>query len=371
MLLSPTSLLSSSSDNHDSPTQINSNSSRLTRGAKAAISLFSVISVLAIAAILILLFRRRRRHSRSASPRPLLIPRNNGPYLESNSDYGTPLATPTPSASSRSAPLTPPAKLSDRRYLQPALVKGAPGSLASPSTGNQTNTSPSVSATIQVSSSPQREQSAMVDNVQFPGSVIDTALPRHPQSSIYSLSSDPGVSSATIESNTVSSVHSGSATVTGSDTLRSSATKYPRVHDGPLFDSTVNATPAGPPPCGALPALPSTHPNSPTFPASSVSPRSPTFPARPMARDESLAVPIGQGRTTGIPTSISTKELRDLTESYERETRASWGSWSGVGGGGPGVVPVSRRRGSAEKKGESKTAVPLQELDLEKLSGRY
>lgn len=74
--------------------------------------------------------------------------------------------------------------------------------------------------------------------------------------------------------------------------------------------------------------------------------------------------------------SISAKELRDLTESYAQETRDSWGSWSGVGGGGPGVVSPGRKkgrgnRGSADRKDEAKTAMASHTLDLEKLGGCY
>ncbi|KAF2971473.1 hypothetical protein GQX73_g2153 [Xylaria multiplex] len=180
----------------------------------------------------------------------------------------------------------------------------------------------------------------------------------------------------TIESNKASSIHSGSATVIGASTPPLSSTRFPRLHDGSL-ELTVFPTPAGPPPNRALPAPPLNHPNSPTFSALSVSPRSPTFPAPALIRGDSPGVPTQQGKAA-LPASISAKELRDLTESYAREAEAreSWGSWSGVGGGGPGVTGPGRKRsrgkrGSAEKKGGAKVVTVPQELDLEKLSGRY
>ncbi|KAI1754675.1 hypothetical protein F4782DRAFT_455144 [Xylaria castorea] len=372
MPFTSTSTLTGSTSSTSSAASTNAASSRLTEGAKVAISIFSVIAVLAIAAVLLLLVRRRKRSPRSSSPRPRLITFVNRPYPIPNSDSGTPLITPPPSASSRSAlpPLTPPAKLSERRYLEPALNTGTPRPPASPSVANQTFLLSPVGVPTQSGHIPRHDLNDPPNNVRSPAIRGASVPPQHPQSSVYSLSSGPDGSTFTVESNKVSSVHSGSATVTGTSTPPLSATRFPRTHEGPL-ESSDFVTPSGPPPSRALPAPPPNHPNSPTFSVSSVSPRSPTFPARCLARGDSPIVPTQQGNTSRPPTSISAKELRDLTESYERETRESWGSWSGVGGGGPGVTSAGRKRGSVEKKGETKTGVPLQELDLEKLSGRY
>ncbi|KAI8947290.1 hypothetical protein F4801DRAFT_561286 [Xylaria longipes] len=370
MPFASTSVLTSSASSTSSPTSTNAYSSRLTEGAKAAISIFSVIAVLAIAAILFLMFRWRQRNPRNSSPGPRLITYVNRPYPIPHSESGTPLITPPPSASSRSAPLMPPAKLSERKYLEPAPRTGTPRPPVSPSVADQTFPSSPIGVSTQSGPIPRHERNGTTNSIRSPAIRAASVPPHHPQSSVYSLSSGPGGSTVTVESNKVSSVHSGSATVTGISTPPLSATRFPRVHEGPL-ESSDFVTPAGPPPNRALPAPPPNHPNSPTFSASSVSPRSPTFPPRSLARGDSPVVPTQQGNASRPPTSISAKELRDLTESYARETRESWGSWSGVGGGGPGVMSAGRKRGSAEKKGEAKTAVPLQELDLEKLSGRY
>ncbi|KAI0436227.1 hypothetical protein F4803DRAFT_242735 [Xylaria telfairii] len=365
-----TSILISSTSSTSSPTSANATSPRLTEGAKAAISIFSVIAVLAIAAVLLLLVRRRQRRPRSSSPRPHLITFVNRSYPIPHSDSGTPLITPPPTASSRSVPLIPPAKLSERKYLEPTLGTGSPRPPASPSGTNRAFPPSPIGAATQSGPLSQYERSEATKSIRSPASRVASAPSNHPQSSVYSLSSGPGGSTVTVESNKVSSVHSSSATVNGTSTPPLSATKFPRTHEGPL-ESPDFVTPAGPPPNRALPAPPSNHPNSPTFSAPSVSPRSPTFPARCLARGDSPVVPTQQGNVSRPPTAISAKELRDLTESYARETRESWGSWSGVGGGGPGVMSAAgRKRGSAEKNGD-KTAVPLQELDLEKLSGRY
>lgn len=348
-----------------SPTSANAHSSRLTEGAKAAIGVFSVIAVLAIAAFLLFLFRWRRRSPRGSSPGPLLLSYDHPPYPGPRSGSHTHLITPPPSASSsRGTRLTPPAKLSDRKYLQPVLKKRAPRPLALSGVSNQTLPSSPIRAPKPTH---QHGRRATTSNLTLPTNNKTPASPHHPQSSVYSSGSGPGASSTTIGSNKAGSVHSSLATVTGISTPPLSARRLP-AHDRPL-------EPSGPPPNRALPVPPPNHPNSPTFCVTPVSPRSPTFPALParsLTRNENPIVPTEQqGKATRPPASITAKELCELTESYAQETRESWGSWSGVGGGGPGVVPPGRKRGSAGKEKDKQTAVALQELDLEKLSGRY
>ncbi|KAI3338363.1 hypothetical protein F4824DRAFT_77824 [Ustulina deusta] len=373
--LAPTPIVSSSPASTGSPTSASAHSAQLPGGAKAAISVFSVIAVLAIAALLLLLFRRRRMGVRSNSLGLLLTPYDKRPYPGPRSGSLTPLITPLPSASSRSAPLTPPAKLSDRKYLQPVLREGASRPPASLDTGDQTFPSSPTRAPAQSRIIPRHKRRATTKSTRA-ATTTTVPIPSHyPQSSVYSSSSGPGASTITIDSNKASSMHSGSATVIGTSTPPSSTTRFPRGHDGSLELSDF-VTPAGPPPSRALPAPPLNHPNSSSFPVPPVSPRSPTFPGPALVRGDSPIVPTHQGIATAAPVSISTQELLDLTESYARETRESWGSWSGVGGGGPGVTAPGhkRRRGnrsSRDKKEETKAIVARQELDLEKLSGRY
>ncbi|KAI0877102.1 hypothetical protein GGS24DRAFT_168805 [Hypoxylon argillaceum] len=361
MSLAPTSSLSSSSTSTDSSTSSNPNSSRLPGGAKVAIGIFSVIAVLAITALLLLLYRWRRKSSRSSSPRPLLIPYDNPPYTGSRSASRTPLITRPPSASSKSTPLTPPAKLSDRKYLQPVLKRGTPRPSASASEGDGNFPSSPILAPKSILRHGRR---ATTSNMRLSTTTKAPAPPYCPPNSVYSSGSGQGASSVTIESHKAS----------GTPPL--SAKRLPQAHDRPLELSDL-VTPAGPPPSRALPALPTpplNHPNSPKTlvpPLSPQSPQSSTFPARSPARGDAPAVPKQQRNTAGPQAPISAKELCELTESYAQEARESWGSWSGVGGGGPGVIPLGRKRGSAEKNAERKTAAPIQDLDLEKLSGRY
>jgi hypothetical protein len=336
--------------------------------------------VLAISALVLCLFRRRQMRPSNSSPEPLLIPYRHGSYPEPRSGSQTPLITPPPSASCSSPPLAPPAKLRDRRYLQPILKQGAPQLSAASSIGDLAFPPSPIIAPTHGRLKSRHERSTTTSSIRFPMATVAPAPSHYPQSSVYSLSSGPGASTDTVESNKASSIHSGSATVTGNSTPPLSPTKLARAHDGAL-EASDRVTPAGPPPNRALPTPPPNHPNSPTFSVSPVSPRSPTFPARSLARGGSPAVRAQQqqqGNNIVLPPSTSAQELRDLTESYARETRReSWGSWSGVGGGGPGVSPTGRKRGSgsprgsAEKKEGTITAVALQELNLEKLSGRY
>ncbi|KAI1426264.1 hypothetical protein F5Y12DRAFT_289071 [Xylaria sp. FL1777] len=372
----PSSIISSSSTSTGSPTSANANSEQLPGGSKAAISVFSIIAVLAIITLLLFLFRRRQKGLKRSSLRLLLTPYDNRPYPGPRSGSLTPLITPPPSASSRSAPLTPPAKLSDRKYLQPVLKEGVSGPSASLSIGGQTSPSSPTRVPAQSQVIPRHNSRVTANSIHAATTATVPTSSHYPQSSVYSSSSGPDASTITIDSNKASSMHSGSATVIGTSTPPSFTTRFPRVHDGSL-ESSDFVTPAGPPPSRALPAPPINHPSSSSFSVSPVSPRSPTFPAPALVRGDSPIVPTQQGTTTAAaPASISAKELRELTESYARQTRESWGSWSGVGGGGPGVTAPGRKRsrgnrGSADRKGERKTVTALQELDLEKLSGRY
>ncbi|GAW25343.1 hypothetical protein SAMD00023353_0500290 [Rosellinia necatrix] len=366
--LVPTSTLSSGSINTSSSASTNTNSSQLTGGAKAAVGIFSAIAVLALAALLLFLFRRRRGCPRSKYPRPLLIPYDDRPYSGSHGGSRTPLITPPPSASSRNVPLIPPAKLSDRKYLEPVVRKAAlPPSVVT--SVNDQNLPSSIRARKQSGPIPLHERRATANTTRFPKAIVASTPSCQPPNKIYSPNSGSDTATIANESNKASSVYSGSVTVIGTSTPPLPSPRFPRGRDG-TFESGL-VTPAGPPPSSALPAPPPNHPNSPTFSISSVSPRSPTFPARALTRGERPIFPTPPRNSAGPSASISTQELCDLTETYAQETRESWGSWSGVGGGGPGVVPLGRKRGSAEKKGEKRTVVPLQELDLEKLSGRY
>ncbi|KAI1438925.1 hypothetical protein GGR50DRAFT_210927 [Xylaria sp. CBS 124048] len=366
-------IMSNTSNTSFAPSTDRGTSTRLPGGAKAAIGVFSVIAGLAVTTIMLLLFRKRKNVRDNPLGLPLMIPYGNRPYPGPLSGSQTPLITPPPSVS-RGIPLSPPAKLSDRKYLKPSFKQDAARPSVSSGIGDQAFPSSPLCAPTQSKLKPRRERRVISSGIRFPvAKTIPEPLP-HPQSSIYSTSSGPGASTVTVESNNPSSINSGSATIAGTNTPPMSPTTFPRTQEGP-YESSDFVTPAGPPPRRALPVPPHRRPNSPTFTVSPVSPRSPTFPPRSLHREDTQ-VPVQTSDRVAPPVSTSTKELCDLTESYARETRESWGSWSGVGGGGPGVSTANRKRrsespcGSIERIGEE-TATTAQALDLETLSGRY
>ncbi|KAI1311746.1 hypothetical protein F5Y03DRAFT_391299 [Xylaria venustula] len=370
--LAPSSTLTDSTISTSSPTPTGAKSPQLTGGAKAAISLFSIIAVLAIIALLLLLFRRRRKGPRSSSLGVLLTPYDNRQYPGPRTGSLTPLITPSTPVFSRNAPLTPPAKLSDRRYLQPVLKEGASRPSESLHVSSQIFPSSPMPASPRNGTVPRHKRGETTSSIHTSTTTTAPTRSHHPQSSVYSSSSGPGTSTITIDSNKASSVHSGSATVIGTCTPPLSTTIFPRVHPGSL-ELSESVTPAGPPPSRALPAPPLNQPNSPSFSVSTTSPRSPTFPGPALLRGDTPIVSTPKRATTETSASISAKELRDLTESYTRDARESWGSWSGVGGGGPGVnAPNCRKsrgnRSSRERRGDTKRVMTL---DLEKLGGGY
>ncbi|KAI1811527.1 hypothetical protein GGS20DRAFT_588442 [Poronia punctata] len=349
-----------------SPSGVNSTdtaSDELSGGAKAAIGVFSVLAALAVATILFVLIIHHRRRKNQRRPPPLFIPFDNDSYCDPGSGPHAPLIATPPPTSSRNTPLTPPAKLSDRRFLHPAFHNGTTRSSAPSNLGNASKPSSNGPTHSKLASQHQHQRQAAASDIGLPIGTATAGTSHCSQSSLYSVSTGPGTMTKPI------SIRSGSVTIMGTGTPPLSPTiKTARAHDVSTEPSGP-AMPAGPPPKRALPAPPPNHPNSPVFSPSPVSPLSPTFPPRTVAK--------GDYRSTAPQPSVSTQELCDLTESYAREPRGSWGSWSGVGGGGPGVNHTGRQRGSgsprssAQKKAESTTHVPLKELDLEMLSGRY
>ncbi|KAI1084661.1 hypothetical protein F5B20DRAFT_575981 [Whalleya microplaca] len=384
----------------------------LSEGSKAAIGICSSLALMAIIFLLVfLLTRRRRNNPKEFFAGNASATRHHGrSYSEPPS---TPLITPPHSVSSKGPPLTPPARLSDRRFLPPSMLK---------KDATQTPPhSPSASA---------------LDNpaTQPPTTTADPE-PRATNTSTNSISKSPTAVSppppvrfaSHYLRDSASSYSSGGrgdttptkAIVTGPV----SPSRPPRPHDGPLEIPDL-ITPAGPPPTRALPAPPpyAVSP-SPTFtisPVSPVSPVSPGFPTHQLVFGGALereGVGQSQGQqgkglgdgmhdegAIGVALPEATRELAGLTRDYARESQnreldqnrnrdqESWGSWSGTGGGGPGVSfgggSGGRKRGHErgkadardEKKGGSGSGsgsgsggsrVSLQELDLEKLGGKY
>ncbi|KAI1106442.1 hypothetical protein F4804DRAFT_330237 [Jackrogersella minutella] len=379
----------------------------LTEGSKAAIGICSSLAIIAIIFLAGFLISRRRSTQTSFTESAPSAPRLNRSSSEPPSGSRTPLIL--PSASPKGPPLTPPARLSDRRFLPSLLKHSGDTPTSSLAAGVDERAFGPVSP-----SSPLEKKPALRHERQLTSSNINKSLvapslpaavhfaPHFLRDSGSSYSSGPaGTSTTTVGSNKASSVHSGIPAIQGTNTppslsLPSSPTRPPRPHRGHLEIPDL-VTPAGPPPSRALPAPPPYHPTSPTFTVSPVTPTSSSTP--PSTRllalgDNSRAFSssqLGGADDKGEPESsivsislpASTKDLCELTESYARETSESWGSWGGAGGGGAGVSIVggskrghgsnrrSRDNTNGDKKGMRGSIVSLQELDLEKLGGKY
>lgn len=375
-------------------------STGLTEGSKAAIGICASLAIIAIIFLVGFLISRRRSRPQSYFDGAPNAPRHGRSFSEPASGSRTPLITPPPSASSKGPPLTPPARLSDRRFL-PSLLKqdGTPNSSMASGLDERPLPQATLGSPAEKKGVLRHQRRATTNSINkspfspSPPAAVHFA-PHFLRDSGSSYSSGPGgASTTTIGSNKAGSIYS-----VGRGTpplpLPLSPTRPPRPHDGHLEIPHL-VTPAGPPPNRALPAPPPYHPASPTFSVSPVSPSSsPALPpVRPPPWSDNAPTVSGQQlgadskvrldpSAIGIALPASTMDLRDLTESYARETSESWGSWSGAGGGGPGVsIAAGRKRGyghngrprenGGDKKGGSGSTVSLQELDLEKLGGKY
>ncbi|KAI1762553.1 hypothetical protein GGR53DRAFT_414598 [Hypoxylon sp. FL1150] len=366
-----------------------SESTGLTEGSKAAIGICASLAIIAIIFLVGFMISRRRSRPQSYFDGAPTAPRHGRSFSEPPSGSRTPLITPPPSASSKGPPLTPPLRLSDRRFL-PSLLKQ--GGTTDSSLAFEDRIYPHAAFGLPpekgVLRHERRATTSSIHNSPFSPSHPAAVhfAPQILRDSASSYSSGPGgASTATIGSHKAGSVRSGA---TGASPLLQplSPSRPQRSYDERL-ESPHLATPAGPPPNRALPAPPPYHPVSPTFTVSPISPSaSPGLPAvRPLALSENKGH-VETSSAIASPLPKSTKDLSDLTESYARQTSESWGSWSGTGGGGPGVsIGGGKKRGHGNnsrsrdnlggggegKKGSNDSTVSLQELDLEKLGGKY
>ncbi|KAI1453520.1 hypothetical protein F4805DRAFT_443205 [Annulohypoxylon moriforme] len=389
----------------------------LTEGSKAAIGICSSLAIIAIIFLVGFLISRRRSRPKSlAANDPQSEPRlNRRSSSEPPSGSHTPLISPPPSA--KGHPLTPPARLSDRRFLPPLMKQGQGlGQGGTPNSSLAGGIDERAYLPVSLGPSAEKKPALRHERQATPHSIARSAgspslptsvhfAPQFLRDSGSSYSSGHGGASTT--SNKVNSVHSATATtaVNGTHTPPStsplSPTRPARPHNGTTHLEIPDlVTPAGPPPSRALPAPPPPyHPVSPTFTVSPLTPASsPALPLRPLALGDnarsyssSQLGSVGHKgyltETGGGGLSSSAKDLCDLTESYARETSESWGSWNGGGGPGVGIAAGGstggRKRGSggrarengngngSEKKGERGSMVSLQELDLERLGGKY
>ncbi|KAI0882636.1 uncharacterized protein GGS22DRAFT_191226 [Annulohypoxylon maeteangense] len=363
----------------------------LTEGSKAAIGICSSLAIIAIIFLVGFLISRRRSRPKSfAGNAPQSAPRLNRSSSERPSGSHTPLITPPLSA--KGPPLTPPARLSDRRFLPPLLKPGQSGTPNSSLTGGIDERA---YLPVALGSPAEKRPALRHERQATPNSTARSAGSPSLPTAVHFAPQFLRDSGSSYGSNNGGASNKVSSTHTPPSTAPLSPTRPARPHNATTHLEIPDlVTPAGPPPSRALPAPPPPyHPVSPTFTVSPLTPASSSaLQLRPPALGDGArsysSSQLVNAENRGYPAangglSSSAKDLCDLTESYARETAESWGSWNG--GGGPGVAIAAgsgRKRGSGgrarenggaggEKNGEHESVVSLQELDLERLGGKY
>ncbi|KAI8960589.1 hypothetical protein F5Y11DRAFT_261818 [Daldinia sp. FL1419] len=266
--LSATTAASLSSEHNSTVSGVSTapSTSGLTEGSKAAIGICSSLAIIAIIFLGGFLISRRRSHPRSFLDGIPNESRLGRPPSEPQSGH-TPFITPPNSASSKGPPLTPPARLSDRKFLPSLLYQDD----TSNSNADQRVLIPTTLDMSMDERNTLSRKGHIIPNTETSISLSPPAAvhfaPRFLRDSNSSNSSGPMPTSAPIGSNKDNSMHPSP--------LPLSPTRPQRPHDEPIEIPHL-VTPAGPPPNRALPAPPPYHPTSPTFPVSPVSaPNSP------------------------------------------------------------------------------------------------
>ncbi|KAF4468091.1 hypothetical protein FALBO_5021 [Fusarium albosuccineum] len=302
----------------------------LPLAVKVTIAVIVVVGLAAIAVLVYFLLRRRKRSRRSDLRRQIKHPTSPPP-----ADSPTPLVSPTLShPDGDGVPLTPPARLRERRFL-PTLAEqslsnsgrrrdqsGFPMSpLCSPTSSNLT---------------PRHEETLRVSSAGH--------TPAVPMIVMTAPDGGPGKQNKRAASFSSSAVTPpASAQMMPPGYSGGSPPRPPRPRDGPF---RILASP-GPPPNRALPSTPINRPSTPTKPYSG-----------PEFKGTTISSPTNKP-AQGLVLSPEAQELRDMTESYAREGgRSSGGSFTGV----MSLSPTKPRNASSPI---------MEERDLERLGGSY
>ncbi|OTB14745.1 hypothetical protein K445DRAFT_23271 [Daldinia sp. EC12] len=359
---------------------LSSKSTGLPEGSKAAIGICSSLAIIAIVYLGGFLIIRRR-----SSPQSFLDETSNQPRLgrsssEPQSGSNTPLITPPPSASSKGPPLTPPARLSDRRFLPSLLKQGDTPNSSLVSGLNERIPIPSGLNT-------STEKSILLPHNGAPNIVMEPPVSLSPPAVVHfadsSVSYNNGSAgkSTSVSSTKDSSVYSSTISAPEFNSQFSPLPLSPprpvRPHDEPIEIPHL-VTPAGPPPSRALPAPPPYHPTSPTFTVSPISsPGSPILPSikSPSSlRDRSYIsedIELGEenkelqdASTIGLALPALLKDGTNPAQPYLSETPQGRGTAEGRkrGRGKPRDNNVSRYQ-----VGDNGSTVSLQELSPGKL----
>lgn len=326
-----------------------SQTAEMSSGIRATIALSTIAGVSIALALIFCFLRRRRRHSRESS---LRSPKDCNLPLHSESPVL--LAAPFVHDTARSSSPRPPPRLYNRKFLPPRSSAQSTGNGSSLLTEQNPIESRGSSAASDIHA--QREKAVKgagkvgAAPTALRMAVATPTIPWQRASSLESSASNP--TTITTTSPTASMV----AWPARADRTGSGSSHQRRRTN---FDSPVNsfslASP-GPPPNKALPRTPS--------PCRSNGPKSPKAATAPRLQ-------FGATATSSIDSaechhlSPESRDLCELTEQCAREPHASWGSWRGSGGGGPGVTVSSPLR---EMTIGSRV---IGEADLESMGGRY
>ncbi|KAI1656542.1 hypothetical protein F4813DRAFT_390583 [Daldinia decipiens] len=367
-------------------------STGLTEGSKAAIGICSSLAIIAIVFLGGFLVSRHRQRSQSFLDDTPIAPRLGRSSSEPQSGSHTPLITPPPSASSKGPPLTPPARLSDRRFLPSLLKQGdTPNSSSVFSVDERAIVPTTLKTSTEKKTTLSRKGHMTLNDVSEPPVSLSPPAaihfaPHFLRDSNSSYSSGPIGTSIPIGPNKGGSVHSGIANPpvfkSHSPPLPFSPTRPLRPHDEPIEIPHL-VTPAGPPPSRALPAPPPYYPTSPTFTVSPISsPGSPMLPSLKspssvrdksyvsdnIQREENKKQP--DASTIGPTSPISSQGVDKLTHPCVYDTPESRGSREGKKGGHGGNGKLRDGNFGRCKMEENGSTVSLQELSPGKLGSK-
>lgn len=321
------STVANDSDQSDRDRDLN-----LSTGEKIAIAVSVVAGLVIFVAILFCLFRiraLRKKRSRSGDTD------DHGSIFFPHASSLSP-STPPPSLhGSDGAPLTPPLRLKERRLL--------------PSGHSARSWSPSASI---------RKGSG------FPESPLHCPMKTKLIPRREEMKKAAGSQTAPLLSNLGwiredGSIRSGNSSYTGG-----SSTHSERMRSG-FDDKIVTRHVRHPSRIHSL-ASPGPAPNKklPPTPVESVHSRT-LSPSRHGDVGVAIGV-VNHNPASGVTLAGPSRDLCELTEEYEREARHSGGSWSGKGGGGPGVALTSPKKTHLASP-KSK----LGEDDLQRMGGGY
>ncbi|KAI0131113.1 hypothetical protein F4814DRAFT_457012 [Daldinia grandis] len=361
-------------------------STGLTEGSRAAIGICSSLAIIAIVFLGGFLLSRHRKR-----PRSFLVDTPNAPRLgrsssEPQSGAHTPLIMPPPS--SKAPPLTPPARLSDRRFL-PSLLKQDD----TPNSSSVFGADERVIVPTTLKASTEKKTTLSHKGHMISSAISEPPVSLSPPATVHFAphflrdSNSPIGALTPTEPNKDSSVYSGITNPPGFNSrplpLPLSPTRPLRPHDEPIEIPHL-VTPAGPPPSRALPAPPPYHPTSPTFPVSPMS--SPGSPMLPSLKSPSsvgdgsyVSDNIQQGEenkrlpdasTIGIALPASSPEIDDLTYPYVYDIPGGRGGREGKKRGHAGNGKLRNSNVGRYKMEENESMVSLQELSLGKLESK-